>query len=113
MRWGMMILRLCGPAIFLATAAGIVEVALRQLPRGMFFQAVAFPLRLAPPVLALASAVALCWAAWRYWRGAVGQAPTCPRCGGLQGLERFGRWGVFRKCLACGQNASSSVLPVR
>ena len=42
----------------------------------------------------------------RLWRWEAGRALICT-CGGLLGREHLGRYGLYRKCMACGRNHAS------
>lgn len=46
-----------------------------------------------------------CRAYYRLWQWHRGEGLLCG-CGGLLGPEIDGRYGLYRKCLACGQNVN-------
>ena len=51
-------------------------------------------------------AVMAVFATFRLWRWERGNDPVTCDCGGLLGRERGGRYGLYRKCLACGRNVN-------
>lgn len=50
-------------------------------------------------------ALLTCHALYRIWQWNRGEGLLCA-CGGILGSEINGRYGLYRKCLACGDNVN-------
>ena len=105
-RWAWMMAKIYAPAVG-ALAIGL----LLMLPLGMIREsqllAGFYALARWAPALAIAASVILgLIATLRLWRWDQGRSQLVCECGGLLGYERDGRYGLYRKCLACGRNVN-------
>lgn len=100
-----MIARTYAPSAGLALLAGVLWILSARVAEQPILSAFASVLRLASTGMmagAIFAGVAGLIALLRWDRG---QTYVCT-CGGMLGFERDGRWGVFKRCLACGRNVA-------
>lgn len=104
MHW--MALRMYLPAIACLLGALVSTWVLSDLGQSEYTAPLAALLAWLPyGLLALAGLLGIV-ASVRLWRWEAGHALMCT-CGGLLGRERLGRYGLYRKCMACGRNHAS------